>query len=361
MTAPLSIRASINIDVTLTRGVVQKATITPRQTLGAGQLLKGASPGQAPRLVESLFMLCAASQRVACEAALGAAQSITITASTRRRWARAINAERVAELLRASVLDWPSGDYDSERRAYGPALRQALQAARSACDEDCDETAIHAALEQSAIAIGAPLHIDQQPQAWFAHLWSAATDLAPLAPVAAEPDFLAREDADPVHLALRQAGRDFAACPHLAGRTAETGVFARHYKLLRRDAGLLAARLQARLLDMAGALEALQKLDGADRGLVIARSAGPGEGFAMVDSPRGFLCHRVELDPSGVIANYDILAPTEWNFHPRGPFASALTAARLNLGEPRGLIAALAALFDPCAPCAINIGEASNA
>jgi uptake hydrogenase large subunit len=360
VTGPLSVETAIRIDVPLTQGGGNEAMITPRQTVGASRLLHGVAASAAPRLVETLFTLCSASQRIGCEAALAAAQSLTPTDALRRRWARAINAERVAELLRASVMDWPGA---ADRRAYGVPLRQALKAARSACEENCDEAAVHAALLQSASAIGVPLRADKAPGAWFALLWRDAERLAELAPFPAKADFLARGDAGQVHEAVRKGGAQFARTPHLPGRNVETGVFARRFDLLRRDAGLLAARLEARLIDVAEALDALKEPENSAprEGVVAMGSAAPGEGFAMVDSPRGFLCHRVELDSYGAIKNYDILAPTEWNFHPAGPFAATLSAARLDLGEPLWLIGVLAALFDPCAPCAIHFRETSNA
>ncbi|QGM44361.1 nickel-dependent hydrogenase large subunit [Methylocystis heyeri] len=360
MTAPLSVGTAIGIEAELLDGGRIRANITPRKTLGASRLLEGVAASAAPRLIETLFTLCAASQRIACEAALAAAQSLTINDAVRRRWARAIDAERVAELLRASVMDWPGA---ADRRACGLPLREALKAARSACAESCDEAAIHAALRQSALALGAPLCADRPPEGWFALLWRDVASLAEPAPFPAEVDFLAGGDAERVHLALRKGGSEFVSRPHLPGRAPETGVFARRFDLLRRDGDLLAARLQARLIDIAQALEALNEPEGRGSGVgvVAIRSEGPGEGFAMVDSPRGFLCHRVELDSYGAIKNYDILAPTEWNFHPSGPFSAALAGARFGQSELHWLIGVHAALFDPCAPCAIQIREARHA
>jgi Ni,Fe-hydrogenase I large subunit len=60
--------------------------------------------------------------------------------------------------------------------------------------------------------------------------------------------------------------------------------------------------------------------------------------------------HEVELD-GGRIADYKIVAPTEWNFHPKGALATYL------LGQPGGdrgklerRIAHLVAELDPCVP-----------
>ena len=48
-----------------------------------------------------------------------------------------------------------------------------------------------------------------------------------------------------------------------------------------------------------------------------------GVGFGQVEAARGRLVHRVELEQE-VIQRYQILAPTEWNFHPSGLAASLL-------------------------------------
>jgi Ni,Fe-hydrogenase I large subunit len=60
------------------------------------------------------------------------------------------------------------------------------------------------------------------------------------------------------------------------------------------------------------------------------------------------LVHRVELERGGV-RRYQILAPTEWNFHPDGAAAQALM--RLPARDPavlRRLAAMLINAVDPC-------------
>ena len=83
--------------------------------------------------------------------------------------------------------------------------------------------------------------------------------------------------------------------------------------------------------------------------LLTARSLGPGEGFAALDSARGRLYHRVRLDWAGRIVEYAIVAPTEWNFHPDGPFVQLLRGAWIGSGAAaRRRVERLAFVFDPC-------------
>ncbi|MGE0194983.1 MAG: nickel-dependent hydrogenase large subunit [Methylocystis sp.] len=351
---------SIGVEVTRIEERVGEAKVMPRRQVDATRLLRGKAANDAPRLIGSIFTLCAASQLVASEAAVAAAQSLHLSDALRWRWRRMLYAERVAEHLRASMLDWPGEKSDPRRLAHLPALRQALTIARAAEKEE--GRSLHIALKEAASEVGAPLG-DGAPRAWLGELWRDVLQNGQIAPWRERADFLAIGDVETVHLALEGRDADFLSRPHLPGRIVETGAFARHFARLSRDIGLLAARLQARFYDIAYALDALayrEPLAG-EEDLVVARSSQPGEGFAMVDSPRGFLFHRVELDASGAVKTYDILAPTEWNFHPAGPFVEALAAAKLNVGDPRRIVATLAALFDPCASYDIRLLEAQHA
>ncbi|MGD9540728.1 nickel-dependent hydrogenase large subunit [Methylocystis sp.] len=352
---------SIGVEVTRIADRVGEAKIMPRQRVDVTRLLHRKAANEAPRVIGSVFTLCAAAQRIACEAAMAAAQSQPTPDALRWRWRRRLYAERVAEHLRASVLDWPGEKNDPRRLAHLPALRKALAVSNAADRED--DASLHATLKEAAVDIGAPLDADRRPQGWFAEMWRDASQYSQLVSSQNGDGFLALGDAEAIHGALRERNADFLSAPNLPGRIVETGAFARRFTFLRRNVGLLAARLQARLFDIADASDALaskEPLPG-EEALVVTRSSRPGEGFAMVDSPRGFLFHRVELDASGAVTTYEILAPTEWNFHPAGPFAQALAAAKLNVADPRQFVATLAALFDPCASCEISLREAQHA
>ncbi|MGD9656621.1 MAG: nickel-dependent hydrogenase large subunit [Methylocystis sp.] len=352
---------SIGVEVTRIEDRVGEAKIMPRRQVDATRLLHRKAANEAPHVIGSVFTLCAAAQRIASEAAVAAAQSQSTPDALLWRWRRRLYAERIAEHLRASVLDWPGEKHDPRRLVHLPALRKAL-AVSNAVDRE-DGAALHATLKGAAADIGAPLDADRRPQGWFAEMWRDASQYSQRAFSPNGDDFLALGDAEAIHAALREGNADFLSAPHLPGRIVETGAFARRFSCLRRNVGLLAARLQARLFDIADALDALassEPLPG-EAALVVARSSRPGEGFAMVDSPRGFLFHRVELDALGAVTTYEILAPTEWNFHPAGPFTQALAAAKLNVADPRRFVAMLAALFDPCASCDISLREAQHA
>jgi Ni,Fe-hydrogenase I large subunit len=68
------------------------------------------------------------------------------------------------------------------------------------------------------------------------------------------------------------------------------------------------------------------------------------------------LLHVAHLEQGRVTA-YRIVAPTEWNFHPAGPFVTGMTA----LGEAADLAAAAQALalsLDPCVSYQVEVVNA---
>ncbi len=74
------------------------------------------------------------------------------------------------------------------------------------------------------------------------------------------------------------------------------------------------------------------------------------KGLAQVEAARGRLIHRVEIEHN-IISNYQILAPTEWNFHPQGLVAKSLDSL-LASGNSKDDLKKLAHLLinaiDPC-------------
>ena len=158
------------------------------------------------------------------------------------------------------------------------------------------------------------------------------------------------------------SGRDqvvdaFVAAPIWEGRPRETSPLTRQQDqpllqdIKQRFGNGLLARLAAQLTEAAR----IMTMNG-------VRVAGPspvsagllaglpaGVGLAMIQAARGLLVHRVRVDGE-CIADYRILAPTEWNFHPQGVVAVGL--AGLMDEAPTADLQWLARLFitavDPC-------------
>jgi hypothetical protein len=113
-------------------------------------------------------------------------------------------------------------------------------------------------------------------------------------------------------------------------------------------------RLIARAVD----LLRLAEPDGATWLSTGALSPAPGEGLAWTEMARGLLIHWVRLDASGqTVTACRVLAPTEWNFHPRGLLAQAMSGLSDRPAGERPLAAQrLTVAFDPCVAFSIQDG-----
>jgi hypothetical protein len=197
--------------------------------------------------------------------------------------------------------------------------------------------------------------------AWLGALWREFARDRSLP--AGAPDALAVSDDAAVVERLRREGEPYCAQPSLTRRIPETGSFARRWRDTDLSRGTLLARFEARLIDAARDVE---KIAEAGRGEPICfegRSAALDfrEGFAAVETSRGCLYHWARVTPDDRIAAYAILAPTEWNFHPAGPFVAALLGAPFERATAHREIARLASLFDPCVAFRVELLEPSHA
>ena len=264
-------------------------------------------------------------------------------------------------------MDWPWGEQSPPRSAGSP-LREAIAAAAIlTATTPSDLTApgplraAAARLAAAAEALGAPRERGGAPAPdTVLAVIAAQCESAPRL-VVARPDALAAVDDAEVIGRLESAPDAFAARPSLPGRCPEAGSFARFWEAAPRAEGAFAARLAARLLDVVATLASLRlAIDGETNpdGVLTGGPAGDGFGYGAAEGARGRLYHLAETGKDGRIASYAVLAPTEWNFHPEGPYAAALAGARLGSGEPGRLMAArLAALVDPCVAFEVTLRD----
>jgi hydrogenase large subunit len=84
------------------------------------------------------------------------------------------------------------------------------------------------------------------------------------------------------------------------------------------------------------------------------------QGLGLVEAARGSLGHWVKIR-NGRILNYQIVAPTTWNFSPRdsagqpGALEQALVGAKLRAGEQEPVsVQHIIRSFDPCMVCTVH-------
>ena len=159
----------------------------------------------------------------------------------------------------------------------------------------------------------------------------------------------------------------FIAAPEWQQQVAETTPFTRHidqagFANIRQHYGLgLQARLLSRLVELADSVRQLREgIASLHQPPPPAAVVGTGEGIAQLEASRGRLVHSVRLD-QGVVSGYQILAPTEWNFHPRGVVTQGLrTLPAASPVELEQLARMWINAIDPCVGYSLAIDESGE-
>lgn len=375
--------ARLDIVLTTRSGKVADIRILSTRLVQASRLFAGRRPDEVLALLPTVFSLCGTAQALAGIAALEAAAGLAAAAPHRVARRMLLLAETVSEHGLGVARDWPAligrdVDLDAARR-----IKTAMAAIRPALYPDGDwrhlgggvlkpdRTGLNAAVEAARKVLAEMLDDDPQAladqrvfRAWLANPRGiAGRFLAELDDFGAA-SFLPMPRQGPPDLGPRLEADDgsYVARPDCGGLVFETGPLARHHAhplvaalLAEHGPGVL-TRLAARLVEMAEALREMASLvqDLPEAKAVPADTPqSDGAGIGMVEAARGQLAHRVEMK-EGRIIRYQILAPTEWNFHPDGPLARGLTGVDATAGLDRRARLLVHAL-DPCVACDVMV------
>jgi len=160
--------------------------------------------------------------------------------------------------------------------------------------------------------------------------------------------------------------------PRLGGDVVETGALARQLvhghplirDLVARTGGNVQTRVVARVLEIALVVMAMERWAGdlVPEEPFIGHGKMPdgAEGIGLTEAARGALGHWLRVE-RGRIANYQIIAPTTWNFSPRdekgvpGALEQALEGAPVRQGETEPVaVQHIVRSFDPCLVCTVH-------
>lgn len=328
----------------------------------AAQLLKGKSPAQVLQIVPLLFSVCGRAQGAAAGAALQAAQHGT--AEPTRAELDRIACEAIQEHLWRLLLDWPRllGLLQQEadfRRWYAMLSRISKGEAEM-------EIFLHE-FEISSLGLTAEecrmLDNDQILDDWINSVHSPlAKLLSTLASVAAGERGMQSNRLLPAWSALEAqqacAGNwdaAFAVRPQWQGTAAETGVWSYYADHRLMSAAWQRFRSKVLMRVLARVIDIIALAQGEYAARLDVSSPAPDQGVAAVRTARGLLLHRVRLEQDRV-ADYTIVAPTEWNFHPEGAFAQDMSGQKAQDVEGLKQSAMIAALsLDPCVAYEIEI------
>jgi uptake hydrogenase large subunit len=164
----------------------------------------------------------------------------------------------------------------------------------------------------------------------------------------------------------------FCKAPRLDGQPMEVGALARQVvdaqpliRALYAEGGAqVETRVLARLVELArlaGVMQRLAQEIAVGEPFFAARPLPQnGQAAGFCEAARGTLGHWLVVK-KGVIANYQIIAPTTWNFSPRdesglaGPLERALVGTPIRPGDPVPVaVQHIVRSYDPCMVCTVH-------
>jgi coenzyme F420-reducing hydrogenase alpha subunit len=381
---------SIEIALTIADGRIIETAIANHRPLGLTSQLAGLSPEHALHRVSSLFSICRIAQTVAGCMAVEQALGIDIAPPQKAARAFLLRGETVLEHATCALLNWP---VLLGKRPAGFSALKALRAnladlsqflypdgdwmlpggGRLAPDKVALATRLKvaaAALEEAHLAI--PLDAADWPH-WLRGASGPAAELLRRIESegwsgcgASDVALLDHLDGAKLERLLATDGEGaFVAQPVWEGSPRETGPLARRItepvvrQVVAEHGRGLAARFVAQCVETVRCIEEMQSMaDGMCNDFGTPTAVGDGAGLGLVEATRGWLAHRVEI-ADGRIRRYQILAPTEWNFHPRGPLACGLMEG-CPAPVPERLVHLIVASLDPCVPWQLEMNRTSN-
>jgi coenzyme F420-reducing hydrogenase alpha subunit len=402
---PPDLAGGVRVRLRVTDGRIDMAGVAvERPAAIAAALLAGRPVAEALRLVPLLFSLCGTAQAAAAAAACEDARHTPASPALANTRALLVLGEAAASHAWQVLMEWPDLLGEAPQPRDAAALRRAAAALARAADPagtalrpggtvaPADREGLDAAVVALSTAIdgavfaGAPCPADADSLTVWAtagasvaarlldHVFRHALAGFGASPVAPLPDRPA------AWFAGRLAGEPgYAMRPEVDGAPAHTGPLARQAghpliaDLTARHGTGLAAHFAARLVELAGLPRRLAALAAGPTGTGPTGNTGPSPrpasgadhassgqaGAAAVETARGRLIHRVVL-AGDRIADYCILAPTEWNFHPAGPVARGLEGAPAG-ADPAARARLLVAALDPCVPATITVEASAHA
>ncbi|HJV86643.1 MAG TPA: nickel-dependent hydrogenase large subunit [Noviherbaspirillum sp.] len=356
------------------------AAVQPRALIPLNRLLQGRPAAHALQVIPLLFSICGKAQGAAASTAVQVALEQSTAVSLQCE--RLVLAEALQELLWRFLIDLPR----IMQAPSDPTLLAWLRQHMTACCRDgFDETGWQAGMVEMESRVGAALLGD----AWqylqdagdtntlMRWLHDARTPTARLLlqclpldepshdGAASLMPWVNRENMLTYLLPSMTNEGHFASRPHWQGQALETGSLARMQAhpalavLLREQGVSIFARLLARLLEIHALFDRLRRSEPAEDAWVQGHAGEAAVGLACVQNARGLLLHRVVLDAQRRIADYRIVAPTEWNFHPEGACARSL--AGVEAAEETAILRRTELLvhsLDPCVACEIEVNHA---
>ena len=374
----MGIEGRLSIGLVTGSGCVDQVSIDSSRPLYACRVFHGKSVSETLKMLPMLFTICGTAQACAgvraCEQALG----LKVSASIEHLRDSLVAMETMREHLWRILLDWPGFlDQMPEKNGMTEMLalqhnhRQSLTAGQdpflpggaeqlfelAAVDDFAPQAGL--ILQQMVFGIS-PAHWLDIDTAEALEKWaaSATTVAACLLRYVIQQGWSKVGDCEVKALPFVDAGYvqqllqedDFIRRPQWLGDCRETTCLGRVdspllQQLRSRYGNGLLVRLVARLTELAQLSRNLlpEKMAADAESPVSLQNFGVGQ----VAAARGQLLHRVRVENENIV-RYQILAPTEWNFHPQGVVAMSLATVQGDAAQMQQQANLLINAIDPC-------------
>ncbi|MCU7846191.1 MAG: nickel-dependent hydrogenase large subunit [Candidatus Thiodiazotropha sp. (ex Monitilora ramsayi)] len=361
----MSVEGELHINLMCRDRHVEQVNIRSSRPMQLPLIFKGKPMDDVLQMIPMLYSVCANAQAQAAVTACRQAVDQVADPSVAAAESMLVWCETGREHLWRILIDWPAFAGETVDRTQLKDLPELMKRAKSACfgnqskafslqpelqfdPERFQQVIDYLSTTSERAVFGLP------PEHWYDmadsddfHRWVDKKATAPArllsmikaeeigqlgdVPVCALPPF----DCDEIDQRLQAPDADrFVSAPDWDEIPCESTTLTRQsahplINALQRDYGNgLMTRMVARLLELAEIPRLLSRklqslLNGNVPKIELAHGSR-GVGVGIVEAARGRLTHRVLLE-GDLINRYQILAPTEWNFHPAGIVAQALT------------------------------------
>lgn len=386
MTNPPGFEGIIDIELFLDEGATQPSQVAIRSSrpTDISRIFQGKSVDETLQLIPLVFSVCSRAQQCASVRAIEKAQGITVQPHVETIRESLVHMETISEHLWRVFLNWPNeigepenhsllarvkriaGEYETHLCGNYNYFAPGALPQRHLGNEHALHSSVNQIIEivesnilQCEISAWLEIFGTYEFQQWLQKNNTPAKSFIQHI-VANNWQTAGRCDSkvlsingeeDEAQLHREMENEDFTRHPSWQGACRETSSGARVdspllYALKKEYGNGLLVRVIARLTELVMLTQHLIP------GRVAAETTMgqvPDINLAIgkVNAARGQLLHRVELQ-GNYIKRYQILAPTEWNFHPQGVVALALASLKGSRDQIVQQAKLLIEIIDPC-------------
>lgn len=385
----MSIEGELRITLQCQDERVSRVEIKSTRPLQLTRLFNGKTVAELLTMIPMLYSVCGTAQSAAAVQACRGASGASNDPQTLLLERMLVNMETAREHLWRILSGWSSRAGGALEREVAVSLASLMNDAKQACFAEGDSFSLKPVKAFDSAMIKAIItRIDQiatqkvfglnltewygmeELQTFNHWLDKTETDAAFLLSNLRDGSMAGMGDAETLplpkidHHAISQRlaqsdAEAFIAAPEWNGQSYETGPLTRQnahpilQQLMQKYGNGVLTRMVARLLELASLPNRLEReLRMLQSDSELAEQADEGvmsqQGIGEVEAARGRLFHRAVVQ-HGIISSYQIVAPTEWNFHPQGVVARGLKGLSM---ESEAMLKQQAELLinavDPC-------------